>query len=339
MSEPTATSGGRVWLRMLPGLLVSAVVLLVLFRLFDWRDVVAALRQGDPRFILLALPFYLLSYLMRSLAWRTILQETAPLRDVFLTMHSGYLLNNVLPFRLGEVGRAYLLGRTLGFWRVFSTILIERAFDMILAASLLLGTLPFVLVDSDAGWTALAIGGVVLLGLLAFYLLARYREWALATFERLGARWPLVLRLGRERLDAFLTGLSALTSPSRFLRVLAWMLLSWAMAVMVQWMVLRAFYPAAAPLHAAFALAVSALGVAVPSSPGYIGVFEAAVVGALAAFDIPFATAFADAVMLHLLYVTVTGSFGLYGLMRGGVGLGEIFRRLQRLRGREMMSE
>ncbi|RME06949.1 MAG: UPF0104 family protein [Anaerolineae bacterium] len=334
MSEATATRG-RVWARMLPGLLISGVVLAVLFRLFDWRDVVTALRQGDPRFLLAALPFYLLSYLMRALAWRTILREAVPLWDVFLTMHSGYLLNNVLPFRLGEVGRAYLLGRRLGFWRVFPTILIERAFDMILAASLLLGTLPFVLVDSDAGGTAVVVGAVVLLGLLAFYLLARYREWALSTFERLGARWPVVLRVGRERLAAFITGLGALTSPTRFLCVLFWMLFSWMMAVMVQWMVLRAFYPAAVPLHAAFALAVSALGVAVPSSPGYIGVFEAAVVGALAAFDIPFATAFADAVMLHLFYVAVTGSFGLYGLARSGVRLGEIFERLQQMRGKE----
>ncbi len=332
MNNPKRETRHSTWRQVLPGLLVSLAVLAGLFRFFDWQDVILALRQGEWAYLLLALPFYLLSYLLRSLAWRTILQEAAPLRQVFLTMHVGYLLNNVLPFRLGELGRAYLLGRTLGFWRVFSTILIERAFDMILAASLLLGTLPFIFAESNAGGTAAVVGGVVVLGLFVFYLLARNRQWALSTFERLGARWPFILKAGRERLDAFLAGLEVLTSLGRFLRILGWMAASWGMALMVQWMVLRAFYPAAVPLHAAFALAVSALGVAVPSSPGYVGVFEAAIVGALAAFDIPFATAFADAVVLHLLYVAVTGVFGLFGLFTSGARLGDIFQRLRELR-------
>jgi len=317
---------------MLPGIIISLLVLVLLFRFFDWQDVLEALRQAEWIYLLLALPIYFISYLLRAFAWWTILKEAAPFWRVFFTMHIGYLLNNVLPFRLGELGRAYLLGRDgLGFWRVFSSILIERAFDMIIAVGLLLGALPFVFISSNTQQVALLVGGIVILGLVTLYLLARNREWALDQFERLGARWPVILRLGKNRLDAFLEGLEALTSLGRFLRVLISLGVSWLFAIAIQFLVLRAFYPEARLLHAVTTQGISAMGVAVPSSPGYIGVFEAAVVGALALFGISFSIAFAYALTLHLMYILMTGTFGVYGLAISRISLGEIFRNVRRI--------
>ena len=248
-------------------------------------------------------------------------------------MHAGYLLNNVLPFRLGELGRVYLLGHDgPGFWRIFPSVLIERAFDMAFAAALLLGSLPFVLHTSNAQQIALLVGGLVLFGFLVLFLLARYREWALKQFERLGERWPLVLRLGKERLESFLEGLGALTSPGRFLQIFVLVTGGWIFAVLILFIFLRAYYVDAKLIHATFALGVSALGVAIPSSPGYVGVYEAAIVGALAVFGIPFSTAFAFAVTAHLAYVLITGTLGAYGLSRSNLSIGQIFQNLKRLK-------
>ena len=321
------------WKGMLPGILISLLALFLLFRFFDWQEVVQALRHAEWKYLLLALPIYLTSYIFRAMAWHAILMGAVPFRKVFLTMFVGYTLNNILPFRLGELGRAYLLGREddLGFWRAFSSILIERVFDMLLAVGLLMGTLPFVLNAENTRELTLIVGGVVSVGFLALYLLARNRQWALDQFERFGARWPVILRLGKDRLDAFLEGLSALTSIRRFLTVFGLMAISWALAIAIQFLVLRSFYADALPVHGAFALGVSALGVAVPSSPGYIGVFEAAIVGALAMFVIPYSTAFADAVTLHVLYVLLTGSFGIYALASSNISLGEIFSSVRGL--------
>jgi uncharacterized protein (TIRG00374 family) len=334
MTEKTVPGGTRVqWKRLLLGTLISILTLVFLFQYFDWGQVFEVLRRAEWGYLLVGLSIYLLSYGMRAIAWRALLSEAVSLRRVFLVMNVGYLLNNILPFRLGELGRAYLLGQDgLGFWRVFSTILIERAFDLIIAAGLLLGTLPFVLQSSNAYHLALVVGGAVLLGLLALYLLARNKEWALAQYGRLGRRWPLVLRIGQERLGAFLDGLETLTSLGRFAKVFGWLAFSWAAVIVVQYLILRSFYPQARVLHAAFGFGVSSLGAAVPSSPGYIGVYEAAVVGALALFEIPFPTAFAHALTAHAAYILVTGIFGAYGLTVSSAGLGAIFKALQRLR-------
>ena len=130
---------------ILPGILISLIALALVFYFVDWHGFLDALKHANYSFYFLALLVYLISYFFRTWAWRSLLKEEVSFKKVFLTMNAGYLLNNILPFRLGELGRAFLLGHAgLGFWRVFSTILIERSFDMILAAGLLLGTLPFV---------------------------------------------------------------------------------------------------------------------------------------------------------------------------------------------------
>ena len=92
--------------RILPGVLISLVALGVLFTLIDWPTFVVALQKADYRYLLLGLPIYLISYLVRSRAWHLLLMEEPSYKLVFFTQQAGYLMNNVLPFRLGELGRA-----------------------------------------------------------------------------------------------------------------------------------------------------------------------------------------------------------------------------------------
>ncbi len=78
----------------------------------------------------------------------------------FLTVCEGYLLNNFLPFRLGEIGRAFLMGRKskLGFMEVLPTIVIERILDFAFAAAVLLSAIPFVVGATEAARVAVIIG-------------------------------------------------------------------------------------------------------------------------------------------------------------------------------------
>lgn len=331
MTDPS-TSRRDFW-RILPGVVVSLLALLVLFFLVDWPKFLVALQQARLQFILLALPVYLVSYFTRARGWHLILLEEAPYKKVFFTMQAGYFMNNILPFRLGEFGRAFLLGRTgLGFWRVFSTILVERAFDLILAIALLMGTLPFVVDVPRARQMTLGVGAVVLVGFAILYIFARYQSRVLDWFERLGQRWPRPVELTRNSVRSFLSGLSALADGARFGRVLGWMALSWFLAVGNHYLVLRAFVPDAQILWMAFALGVAALGVALPSSPGSIGIYEAVFVGALAVFDVPYENALAFALVNHAIYVVVTGILGLYALAQEGESLGRVFRRAKEQR-------
>ena len=321
------------WRKAWPGLLVSAVCLAIVLYLSDLPRMVEALRLADYRFVALGAALSVVWLGLRAQAWRTLLQEIASFRDVFLTVNEGYLLSNLLPFRLGEVGLVYLFSRKakVGFWQVFPTIIIERAFDLTMTVGLLLSTLPWVVKVQWAREAAWVAGGLVLFAWSALYYLARHHQQAMAYYEKMKARHPLILRLGQHRAAAFFAGLTTLTDAGRFFRALGWMGLNWGLGVVQYYTLLRAFALQLHPLWAAFALAVASLGIAAPSSPGAVGVLELSLVGALAVFGIEPSIALAFAATLHLLGYLLTGLIGSYALARDGESLGQLYRQIRNL--------
>jgi uncharacterized protein (TIRG00374 family) len=320
------------WKKILPGLIISAIALAIVFSLVDLDQLGEALRLADYRFVGLVLFISLVWLTLRAMVWRTLLQEKASFSQTFLTINEGYLLNNILPFRLGEVGRAYLLGKkiNLGFWQVFSTILIERALDIAFAAGILLATLPFV-IAGDTAWAeqaAFVAGGMVLAGFLMIFLLARYRERAMRLFDRLAERFPILQRFTKQ-LRAFLNGLEILTKGRRFLRAIGLAALNWIVAIFQYYALLRAFFPGGELVWAAFSLGVVALGIAAPSSPGALGVFELAMVGALSLFGLEPSTALAMALIGHMSNYSMTGLIGAYALAQDGTSLARIYRSVK----------
>jgi uncharacterized membrane protein YbhN (UPF0104 family) len=147
---------------------------------------------------------------------------------------------------------------------------------------------------------------------------------------RLGERWRLVGRVvPEERLNSFFEGLAALTDFPRFLKALASMSFVWGLTLVEYYLVLAAFLPGARLIWAAFGLAAAAIGVSVPSSPGNVGVYEAAMVTGLSVFAVDPAVALAFAITAHMLYFIITGIFGAYGLTREGHSVASIFRRVR----------
>lgn len=305
------------------------MVALIFF--IDLGEVKADLLQADYRYLLPVLAATVLALLTRAVAWRTLLLDAIPYHDVFLTLNAGYLLNNILPLRLGELGRALILGRHgLGFWRVLSTILVERAFDFAIIAGMLLTILPFVTGASQAYQVAITVFGTVLAGFGMLYLIAVHRDRVLRVYELLTERWPGLSLIGEERLKSFITGLAALTNIRRFLKVMFWMIINWALAILAQYLLLLAFVPSAELIWVVFGQAVVALGVALPSAPAYIGLLEAAWVAALSLMGIEPSTALAFAVSSHLVNITVTGVFGVYALIREGESLVRLYSRMRK---------
>jgi uncharacterized protein (TIRG00374 family) len=328
------------WRRLLPGLLISAVSLVIVLYLARPNRLVDALRIADYRLAIGGGLFTLLWLLVRGMGWRTLLQDKVTLSQTFFTLNEGYLLNNFLPLRMGEVGRAYLLGRKsgLGFWRVLSSILLERGLDMLLTVALLLGTLPFVAGVANARGAALGIGGVVLAGLGVLYAMARYPANFIRLYERLTSRIGFLSRLGKQVLPNFTSGLQVLTKPGRFLQAVAWFLLNLAVGIAQYYVILLAFFPHAHLLWAIFCLAIAALGLALPSSPGGIGVFEGAVMGALAIFKLDPGKALAYAFILHFWNYAITGLLGSYALARDGESIIHLYDRVRKVRKSEGQS-
>lgn len=321
---------------MLPGLLISAVALVIVFYCTGVNELGAAIRYADYRYFPFVLILFFLAMAARGFAWKTLLGHQVSFRHSFMTLNEGYVINNLLPARLGEFGRPLLLsGKTdLDYTQILATIVIERIFDLMIVAGMLMSTLPFVIGAEWARSAALTVSMFVFLGLVMLYLMARNRDAAIRLYERISLRWPRLQRFGQQQLSAFFSGLETLTDGKRFFVSLLWMVLAWGFALGHNYILLLAFVDNAQLLWAAFALASLGLGVAIPSSPAFVGVFEATIMAALALFGVDTSAALAYAITLHLLQVILTAIPGVYEFVQDGVSLGQIYRQI-RTRNRE----
>jgi glycosyltransferase 2 family protein len=322
----------KSWQQVLPGLVISAMAIALIIYLADLRQVGVAFQSLNIFFISGSIVITIVWLAVRGIVWRTLLEERASSKQVFLTLNEGYLLNNILPFRLGEVGRAFLLGRKTGldFWHVLSSIVIERSLDLGMAAGILLFTLPFVI---NAGWAkegSMVAAGVVIIGFIILFLLSQRREMVEDRFQSLANRWQILSKIGRNIVPSFLSGLSVLTDGRRFLRVLCWMGLNWCITIFQFFFLMLAFFPSAQVLWSAFTVGVVSLGISVPTMPGAMGVWELSIVASLSVFELDPSVALAYAITIHLSNYIVTGVIGSYALVKDGESLVGLFSRLRR---------
>ena len=322
---------------MLPGALVSILLIAGILYFVDFREMAQAFRSADYLILALALSLSFVWMAVRGIVWRTLLQNRASYRDVLLTEGEGYLLNNFLPFRLGEIGRAFLLSRKsdMQFLEIIPTIVIERAVDLAYSAAILLVSLPFVVGAEGAGEIGVIVGVVVLLGLLVLYLLARNRQWALELFHNLSQRWPVLQRIGGGFIEAFLEGLAVLTDGWLFARFLFWMTVNWGIAILSYYLIIRAFFPDVQFIWSFFGLGVAAFGNAIPSLPGAIGTFEGAFGGALTLLTGDQSTALAAALAGRLYMYISAITLGSIGLASEGQTLSGIYQQLKDFRTRD----
>jgi uncharacterized membrane protein YbhN (UPF0104 family) len=313
------------WVGLVIGLLVSGLALALVLHWAGWGPLREALQRVRPGYLVLGLLVFLASMMARVACWKILIGRPVGFVRVLATLNEGYLLNNVLPWRMGELGRAILLGRQPGLSApmVLSTILVERLYDMILAVGLMLVLLPLA---SGAAWAARAawIGAAAVGVALAFVWFALKRP---PTIEGLLARLPGPAPTWQRLWGSFRDGLEVLKTPNRMLMSFAWMVVSWALALLEYGLVLRAVLPIVQPLWAGFMLAATLLGVAVPSLPGYVGVFEAAGVASLSIFGVPADQGLAAALVLHGMVYSVASLIGAVALVLDGETLTGLFEQ------------
>lgn len=324
----------RKTVQILIGLLISLLALWLAFSGVDVSQVGTALREANYFYLVPAVALVWLGLVFRALSWRVILGGRVPLRRAYDALNEGYLLNNVLPFRLGEFGRAYLISRgtTITAAQALSSVVVERVIDLLMLLTLVLAFLPRLAgLGVGAGFIVVA-GGVGALALAAMLFVARHQDWVLRLARMVLARVPwLPTERTLARLEALLAGLSVLRDTRQALLAAMWSGLAWVAAGLGAWALLLGFVPGASVALGYFVLMAVGLGNAIPSLPGGIGVFEAAAMTALGVFGVAGNVALSFALIFHLLHLVLTSILGGLALAGEGETIAHLARSAQAL--------
>jgi uncharacterized protein (TIRG00374 family) len=257
---------------------------------------------------------------LRSLRWRVLLsaeKKVAPLTVFWATM-AGYLGNNFLPARAGEVIRSVALGSKAGMSKswVFATALTERLLDVValvlfsLAAVFSMGRSSEWLVRA---WKVMGVVGVA--GIIALFAVPRFE----GLFRRILGRVPGPARF-RERLlgilAQFLSGMRAFANPSRGLAFVGMTVLIWLCDAVGTMIGTRAFALSLTLPIAVMLLAGLGFSSAIPSTPGYVGVYQFVAVAVLVPFGFPRSGVLAYIIVAQALGYVIITVWGLLGLWR-----------------------
>jgi glycosyltransferase 2 family protein len=327
--------------RIIPGALVSIALIAAILYFVDIKTTWSAIRHANYQILAGSIVLSFLWMCIRAKVWQTLLRDKPKYTDVLFSAGEGYLLNNFLPFRLGELGRAFLLSRksTLTFSEILPTIIIERVVDLAFSAAILLAALPYVADSQGSAKIGYIVGGVVIFGLVMMYVLARNNKWALDNFHKLSARWTVLHKFGGSFLESFFDGLGVLTDGWLFIRFLLWMTLNWFVALVAYYLITLAFFPQAQPEWTLFILGAAAFGGAIPALPGGVGTFEGAVSAALFVFTHDQSTALAAALTMRLYNYLNSGIIGGIGLMREGQTLSGVYQQLMNMRNKQNVGD
>lgn len=333
----------RIWL----GVAVSGVFLSILFYQLDLSELRDALASANYLYLVPAIAVYFVSLYVRAFRWRYLLLPFTETRThrLYPVVLVGYMANNVLPMRLGELARSYYLSvrEPVRGSTALATILIERVFDgltllFFLAVAALFLPIPGLAerVSDSVGWPLWVIAASVIVPFVSVLSImlaaAMFPNRFLAVVERVTQRLPS--RYGSSifgLVSRFLAGFEGLHRPSRLSTVFLLSVPIWIIEGTMYYIVALGFglqseFGTVGLMIAAMLVltSVSNLATSIPSSQGSVGPFE--LLGALSLVFLGVASGVASAyiLVLHLALLLPVIAMGMAHLAMSGLSLRDL---------------
>ena len=316
------------------GIGTSVVSIVIILLLIDPSEIIDSLKQANLSYIGLSALGILIFMMIRAIRWRYMLANEISWVKTFHIQNIGYMFNMVLPLRLGDVARAVLIGNVppITLARGLSTMVVERILDMMFIVALL----PFTLAEvvSLPAWMqdgARASGIVAVAAIGILIVAANQRKlanrWGTAVLNRIPfldtEQW-----IGR--MNELLDGLGSLTRLKDSLVLVFLSIAVWIPILFAYRWGIQGVGGQVSLLGASFVVCAAALSIALPSSPGQIGVFHIGVTAAMLALGQSDGASGGFAVVYHALNLISMIILGLIGLTSTGATFSSVIETTQR---------
>jgi uncharacterized protein (TIRG00374 family) len=299
-------------------IVLAGFFLFLALKNINWQKFILTVQSGHYQYFIFLLVWYSITCLLRALRWFLLLKtENGPTYlDVFWSNMVGYLGNNYLPARAGEFLRSFYLGRAsgIGMSFVLATALTERVVDvvaLVLVSAVCLLTFNSIPPQIYSIVQLMAFAGLA--GLVVIFLLPRFEKLLGKIVQALPMMdtWKEKII---ELLEQFLTGMRSLHNPGRAVIFLTLTAVIWLFDGLGAVIGVRIFDLQLSLAQALLFLAGLGLSSAIPSTPGYVGVYQFVAITVLGPFGIPEEKALAYILVSQVANYAVVTLYGLIGL-------------------------
>jgi len=311
----------KAWL----GFIISVVIVYLAFRKIDLRQLLENLQKANYLYLIPIVAIIFVSMVLRAVRWGYLLRPIKKIgfHSLFESMVISFMANNVLPARMGDFLRAYIIGRSERIKKSasFATVVLERLFDGLTVLGLLAVVLAFVqLPPGNLPFKkGLMFGGYITMAICGF-------AFAILVIIKTQTRWFLKIVLfltrpfsaklatrGISSVQSFKDGLLSVENTATMLIAFLYSLVIWAIFAYSIYLIGLAFGLRLSLAASVMVLLAICLAMMIPSTPGTIGPYHAAVAYALVLYNIPLEKALSLSIVFHAVnYIPITLAGFLY---------------------------
>jgi uncharacterized protein (TIRG00374 family) len=305
------------------GMILTVFFLWLIFRHLSVVEIRSAFNNASIPLLSLAIVAFFVGYFCRIERWRLMLIQDNPSlswRSCVGPLMASIAANNILPFRAGDILRAFGFNRRLGISAATSvtTLVVERLLDLLMLVTLLGVALSYFGLElskiAGTGGSVLIITGAVILFTLNFP--STLKPLAMWLCKKISRYLP---KLGEKlflEIEKVFTALEHTSKGHMMLRLLLWSFFAWIAEGFVFWFVALSLPSVANDTAAWLALSLGTLATVIPSTPGYVGTFDYFTSQAMAALGNSYASSTAFAFLVHaVLWLPPLIVGGLYLLV------------------------
>jgi uncharacterized membrane protein YbhN (UPF0104 family) len=291
------------------GFVISILLLYFSMKDIQFHEILITLKKADYRLVLISMLFIFVAATLSAYKWSKITGNNVRLRETFVALFIGLFINNVLPARIGEIARGYVLSKKKGLSFTFavSTVFVDRFFDLtgLLVITFLFfprHSLPPRVSQAIYILIALLIVCIIMMIIMSKKNIANIIADKLTKIEK-----PLFIKFAK-RIIEIQENLKRINSPLN----LIFFVLILTLGISIK------------PFYIPFVCALLNMGLTVPSSPGYVGVYQFLLVYLLAIFNVPKSEGFTVSILYHATWYIPYNILGFLFLLKEHLKIKEI---------------
>ena len=303
---------------------ISAFFIWLAVRGIDFSELKQSFFGVSMGFVLLSVVLNLFSCWVRAIRWQYLLMpiKKVSLHNVFSALMIGFMINNVLPFRLGEFVRGYALKQSdnISFSASIGTVVVERIIDvltLLVIFAVILFLFPFPEWVKSGG---ILVGAIVGVSIFILYLLVKKTEWALKIISRIFGLFSEKLSIQIVRIArSFIEGVSFLHSAKSYFIISLLSVFTWVIYIYVMYAMFFAVHFDSIyqldTLGATVVMVFTSFAIMIPAAPGYVGTFHEIAKQSLMLLHVDKEPALGFAIIFHAChYLSITGIGFIYFL-------------------------